>query len=239
MSEKMKRAIAAAVVAAVAVTISVLITLEFFVVRYVLIDGSVSSSDNEIIRAAKINMGGSIFDVDEAELRYAMDQDGRFELLGVKVEYPDTVILSVHERTKDAMVRCGGQILVLDSNGYVVEVHSTVPENCGIFVNGLKIDSYRIGLRIDEDEDRLQALKSVTDAVREQNAAAYISELNVEDIHRLWITTRGGLRVELGDAGNMSDKIMWLCSATYELERNGINRGTLDVSGGKRADYRP
>ena len=51
--------------------------------------------------------------------------------------------------------------------------------------------------------------------------------------------TRSGVVVKLGDMGNMDEKIRWLRSAVSDLETRGETRGTLDVSSGTRADYRP
>ena len=239
MSNRMKTALSVAVIVLVALIISVLIALEFLVVRYVYIDGVRAYTDYEVIRAAKIDMGSSIFRVDEEELRFAMDQDGRFALEGVTVEYPDTVILKIHERTKDAMIRSGGQILVMDSDGYVIEVHSALPENSGIFVNGLESGSYRIGMRITAPEEQLAAMKAVTEAIRSQNAESYVSELNLDDLRNLWILSRSGIRVELGDLNNMENKINWLCSSVADLDRQGVSTGVLDVSGGDKAVYKP
>ena len=50
---------------------------------------------------------------------------------------------------------------------------------------------------------------------------------------------RSGVIVKLGDTDNMDEKIRWLRSAVSDLETRGETRGTLDVSSGTRADYRP
>jgi len=238
MSVRLRSILAACVIAAVVIVIAVLTMLEVLVIRYVLVDGASAYSDEEIIRAAQIDMGGSIFRVDEEELRFSMSQDGRFALEGVTVEYPDTVILHVRERTKDAVIRSGGQMLVMDSDGYVVEVHSTMPVDCGIYVNGLENGSYRIGMQITAPEEKLQAMKAVTEAIRKQNAFGLVSELNLDDLRNIWMLTRTGIRVELGDMNEMDGKIMWMCSAVADLEKREES-GTLDVSGGDRAFYLP
>ena len=82
-------------------------------------------------------------------------------------------------------------------------------------------------------------MKAAVDAIRNQGAAIYVSELNVDDPLNLWITTRTGIRVELGDAQNMDGKILWLRSAVADLENRGEVKGTLDVSSGTKADFQP
>lgn len=218
---------------------AVLLWRDVFVVRKVIIEGTLSVPDEEIIRTAQIDVGGSIRAVEQEKLKLNLESSGRFALEGVEVRYPSTLILHVRERTRDAMVLNGGKILVLDSDGYVIEACGAMPENSGVYVTGLEGTSYRVGSRISAPEEKLAAMKATVDAIRNQGAAIYVSELNVDDPLNLWITTRTGIRVELGDAQNMDGKILWLRSAVADLESRGEVKGTLDVSSGTKADYQP
>lgn len=219
--------------------VGVLVWKNVFVVRSVLIQGAVSVADDEIIRASKIGMGGSIRNVNEETLRQNLQSTGKLALEAVDVEYPSTVIFTVRERTRDAMVLHGGRILVLDSDGYVVEVCDSIPENSGVYVTGLEATSYRLGNRINAPEEQLEAMKTVLEALASQGATKYVSELNLSSTLKLWITSRTGIRVELGDVTEMEAKALWLRSAVADLESRGETKGTLDVSGGNKADYKP
>jgi cell division septal protein FtsQ len=182
-------------------------------------------------------MGGSVFRSDEEGIRNHLESGGRFALDGVRVQYPNTLILSVHERTRDGMVPSSGKILVVDSDGYVVEVSANVPENCGVYVRGLNCTAYNLGRRVTAPEAQLEAMKVLLEAIRTLNAGSYLSEVNVEDPLNLWMVSRTGIKVELGDSTNMNDKIMWACSAIADLESRGQTKGTLDVTSGAMADF--
>ena len=214
-----------------------LLWLKLFVVRNVVIEGATDISQEEIIRATKIVFGGSIAKVDAENLRANLESTGVYSLDDVTVRYPNTVVLSVRQRTRDATVLNGGQYLVMDSDGYVIETSATLPEDGGVYVYGLGATAYRVGGRITAPEDRLLAMKRALDALREQNAMEYISDLDLSDTAQLWMTTRTGLRVNLGGTENMYDKILWMRAAVSDLEARGEIRGTLDVSSGERADY--
>lgn len=216
-----------------------LLWLKLFVVRNVVIEGATDISQEEIIRATKIVFGGSIAKVDAEKLRANLESTGVYSLDDVTVRYPNTVVLSVRQRTRDATVLNGGQYLVMDSDGYVIETSATLPEDGGVYVYGLGATAYRVGGRITAPEDRLLAMKRALDALREQNAMEYISDLDLSDTAQLWMTTRTGLRVNLGGTENMYDKILWMRAAVSDLEARGEIRGTLDVSNGERADYMP
>jgi len=210
-----------------------------FVVRNIVIESSVAVAQEEIIRAAKVDMGGHITRVDADELKTNLESSGIFALDHVKTKYPSTLILSIRQRTRDAVVRNGGKYLVMDSDGYVIESNDAMPEDGGIYVYGLNATNYRIGGRIAAPEESLQAMKIVLDAVRAQNAAQYVSDLTIDDAENITMTTRTGIRVKLGDSGNMENKIVWMRSAVSDLESRGDTRGTLDVSSGTKADYTP
>jgi len=108
-----------------------------------------------------------------------------------------------------------------------------------VYIYGLNATEYRIGSRIDAPEENLAAMKAVLDSIRTHNAGQYVSDLTVSDPKNMTITTRTGIRVKLGDSGNMDNKIKWMYSAVGDLESRGEIRGTLDVSSGTKADYMP
>ncbi len=219
--------------------IAALVWFRMFVVRNVVIDGAADIPQEEVIRASRIAFGEHITGVEEARVRANLESTGIYALDGVDVRYPNTVILHVRRRTRDATLLNGGQYLSMDSDGYVIEVSATLPEDSGVYVYGLSATSYRIGSRIVAPEDRLLAMKQVLDALREQNAMEYVSDLDLSDVTQLRVTTRTGLRVLLGDSRNMSDKALWLRAAVSDLESRGETRGTLDISSGAQADYMP
>ena len=229
-----------AVAAAVLVTAAVFALLgRVFVVRNVAVAGVSDDLRDEVIRASGLEMGGSIRSVDEDSLRRSLESTGRFALDGVEVRYPNTVTLMVRERTRDAMVLSGARLLVMDADGYVIEAVDTVPEDAGVYITGLEGGAYRIGGRISAPEEKLAAMKAVLEAIRSQGASGYVSELNLSDVFNLTLTTRSGIRVLLGDANDMGGKILWMCSAVDDLQSRGQAGGTLDVSSGSKADYRP
>ena len=122
---------------------------------------------------------------------------------------------------------------------YVIEICNTLPENSGLYVRGLTCTDYSVGKRLNAPEEQLEAMRAVLEAVRSQNAGKYLSELNVSDANRLWMVSRTGIRVELGDSAQMEDKLRWACSAIADLENRGETLGTLDVSSAMRADFMP
>ena len=80
-------------------------------------------------------------------------------------------------------------------------------------------------------------MTAVLDALYDNGATQYVSELNVSDANSLYIYTRTGMRVDLGNSENMNNKIIWMAGTLKDLEARGETSGTLDVSSGNKADY--
>lgn len=208
-----------------------------FVVRSVEVTGNARISDEEIVRAAHVRFGASMLLVDEAELRRQLDSTGKIRLDGVEKRYPDTLVLQVHERTQVAMLLYMGRIRILDETLCVMESVSEVPDTDLVYISGMRVTGMETGAQIRAEEGQIQACCAVMGAMLSQGANIYASELNVDDVENLILITRTGIRVELGDARDMENKIAWMKGAVADLERRGEGGGTLDVRSGSKADY--
>ena len=227
------------IAAACAGILAIVLTRSVFVLKNVTVEGATSLSYTEIIRLGKFQFGQPIGSVDPEIVRENLESSGKIAVEDVKIQKPSTVILKVRQRTRDALTLNGGHILVMDSDGYVIDNPTEMPESGGIYITGLDGTSYKIGKRINAPENKLSAMKTVLESIRKMDAAAYVSEINLGDLMQLSIVTRSGVVVKLGDTGNMDEKIRWMRSAVADLESRGETRGTLDVSSSTRADYQP
>lgn len=227
----------AAFVVAVALGLCLILWNYVFVIQEVQVEGNGSIPAEDVIRLSRIKMGARLNTIDELLMKNNVESDGRLVLESVETQYPNQVVLKVRPRTKDAMTVQGNKVLVMDSDGYVVEILERLPEKSMPYVTGLHIASYAIGKRIEAQDERILAMKSVVEAIAEQNAEGYVSEISFEDSRNIRITTRTGMYVKLGDGENMHNKILWMTGALQDLEARGQVLGTLDVSSGTRADY--
>ena len=208
-----------------------------FVVRNVEIAGNPSASYETVIRAARIGLGTSIFSVDEAEMRRGVNALGTIRLDGVEVRYPNTVILTVRERERKAMLLHMGEIRLLDEECCVVESVASVPNTDLIYINGMTVTNFLPGQPLQAKEGQVEAYCAIMQALDANGAAGYVSEIELGNVSELRLITRTGITVELGDASNMTNKIAWMRSAVADLVQRNEGGGTLDVRSGTKADY--
>ena len=208
-----------------------------FVIRNVEVFGSGAIPAAEVVRLSGVRLGARLSSLDESRIRQEVESDGRLALVNAKPKYPNTVRLTVRERTQDALILQAGKVLVLDSDGYVVSVGDRLPAQSMPYVTGLKPSTYQLGRQLDAADGRLNAMKAVLEALKAQGATGYVSELSVDNTADLRITTRTGMQVLLGDAGNMNNKVVWMVGTLADLEARGETVGRLDVSSGNKADF--
>ncbi len=218
--------------------LAVILMRGVFVLKNVIIEGTTSFSDNDIIRLGKFEFGQSIGKINADRVRENLESSGKLAVDSVTVEKPSTVRISVHERTGIALVLNGGRILLLDANGYVMESLTEAPDS-GIYVSGLEATSYKIGKQISAPAKKISAMQTMLEAIQSMNAQEYVSEINLNDLLQISVIARNGTIVKFGDVENMNDKVRWMRSAVADLENRGERGGTLDVSSATRADYQP
>lgn len=210
-----------------------------FVVRNVDITGHESVMRTEaVMRAARIGFGTSILNVDRYEIEEAINDTGSLKFEELEIQYPDTVRIQVSPRIREAMMLHMGKIRILDAEACVMESLNELPNTDLIYVSGIKALNCEKGKQIQADEEQLQAYCSVIEALNAHGADIYVSELKLDKPQDMYIITRTGITVSLGNGQKISGKIAWMKSAVADLEQRGESGGILDVSSGNKADYR-
>ena len=226
-------------IAVLAVALWILLANVVFVVRDVTVVGAGEIPEADVRRLSGIHLGTRINAVDEQRVRLDVESDGRLAFVSLEARLPSRVVLTVRPRTLDAIILQAGKILVLDSDGYVVQVAERLPDGNVPYVTGIKAAYYTLGRQLDTADGRIGAMKAVVEALKAQRATAYVSELSVANTEDLRIITRTGMTVLLGNSDDMDAKIAWMAAALSDLEARGETQGQLDVSSATKADYTP
>lgn len=227
----------AALLAALALAVYLLLDNAVFIARDVRVEGNQTIDDESVMRAARLPLGEKMRNVDAEKTREALESGGRVELVSLEKNYPSEIVLTVRERVCEAVVVHAGVALTMERDGTVIEQLSAMPEGDAVYVSGLGITDYRLGQIVSAPADRLAAMVAVLGALYENGASAYVSELNVSDANSIFIYSRTGIRVEMGDAENMRNKVVLMAGVLADLENRGQTSGRLDVSSGDKADY--
>ena len=226
-----------ALIAVLALGVYLVLVNAVFVARDVRVEGNVNIDDETIIRAAQLPLGKPLRDVSEEAARASLESGGLVELVSLEKYYPGQIVLNVRERVCEAVVSYAGVILSLERDGAVIQQLDALPQTDAVYVSGLTVNAFRPGEVISAPASQLEALLTTLDALYENAATGYVSELNVSDPYDLYLYSRTGMRVDLGSSEDMNNKIIWMVGALRDLESRGETTGRLDVSSGDKADY--
>lgn len=224
----------------IAVLIVLLLGKRLLRVRRIQVSGDYSVSDREIIDRSGLWSGQSMFSVDPEKVGASFRNDGYLALEKVEVCWPDTVELTVRERKAYACISYLGSLFLIDESCVVMEKLGEVPSDSLPRVTGMNVLGYAVGQTIRSGvPGQVETVQCVLHALEQNGAMDLLYELNVADRDDLYLITRGGMLVRLGDQSGMGDKVLWMKSVLAQLAAEGILKGSLDVSSGKSAIYAP
>ena len=210
-----------------------------FIVREIVVEGNQNLSDADVIRMSGLSIGDSIFRVDAQNAMHNLASYGQAKALGVSTQLPDTVVISVEERTPGAYVDCYGVVLVLDDEGVMMERVNALPGDSLVYVTGVKPTRYSVGSAIATDvKGQVEAMSAALTAIRQAGAVSMVSELNVENPDNMYLIARSGMVVVLGNSENLDNKLVLASAAISDLQARGVTQGQINVRSGKYADFR-
>lgn len=212
-----------------------------FTIKSISVSGTLTREDSDIIAQSGLVIGDFIFDVDTKKTKASLEKDPYLLVEGVYCRYPSRVEILVKERWPRAMIVYYEKIIVLDENGKILEVLDTLGDFADIaVVTGMDVDRFSVGeMLTSKDPVQLFAMNEVLTELIAQDALSLISELNLDNVDNLYLVSREGIKVQLGERTNMEDKIRWMRATLPVLREEGYREGELDVTSGKHADFMP
>lgn len=225
--------------AAVLVVAAVVAVNWTFTVRRLDVAGSGDVDPQQVARMSGIRLGERMWSVDAAKVRGGVENDGRLAFVSLERRLPGGLLLTVRQRTTDAVAMQAGKVLALDEEGYVIAALDRFPDVNLPYVSGLRPAKYTVGRQLDTMDGRVPTMTEILRALRAGGGTGYVAEIDLASLVDLKIITRKGVTVLLGDTEDLPRKIAWMTGAVADLEARGESGGRLDVSSGSKADYRP
>ena len=246
-----KHLLGAMVAACIVLTVAIMVALgmNLFVVRTIEVKGGVHYTPNEVISAAGLKEGQSIFSVNAAMIRTELQSTPQLQLVSVDRQLPNVVILTVKETTPTLVAGYMNQYVTLDEELRVLSQAGVLPEGDYPLITGMVVRSANMAEKITADDKlQLEALENIIAcfSVRSETAENdmyaplyYITEIQLTDVDNLKLYTKNGYSVELGTVENMERKALWVEQMVPMFIEKGYTGGTLDVAGSDSATFIP
>lgn len=211
-------------------------------IRTVNVVGNQRVSWEEVVSAAGLRGSVSYLALNEKKIAEGIGQNRYLVYEGMEKRFPSTVTLFVRERTARANLQVMGVNYQMDEEGMILERMSGVqPANDLINVTGLQTrQTLMVGdLLIPSVTEQMEAYKTVMDEVLRQGFSGEVSELNLSNPDSLYLITKDGYTVHLGDVSDMRAKIGTVRAVVVKLREMGKSGGRLEASTPAVATYMP
>lgn len=206
------------------------------------VKGGGSFSRETVIALAGLDQPVSYFAVSGEKVAKGVESNRYLMFLSMEKIFPNQVILTVRERVPVARVQEMSADYYLDAEGMVLErgsVSAQVQDSV-VMVTGLKPKELRLGqIMTTATADHKTAYLTLFSELLQQNWLSQVSELNLSDPANLYLMTRDGYFVRLGDVTDMRAKIGTVRAVVAKLREMGETEGILEAGVPGEAIYSP
>ena len=218
----------------------VYIGTELFQVKRIVVTGNKKTGYDEIVRMSGLYIGQNIFKIDRTIIEERIELNPYLDVLSVYFKYPDEVVVNVKERTPTAVIPYLGSYVVINDEGYVLEIHGDLDNISYPLIQGLTIKGCSKGKVVSVvDPYQIKALRHVLEETYRQELQDIISEILMDDPDDIYIISRNGTTIRLGQAVELKDKLKWLRTPNFQQIDNSSIKGTLDISVASQAIFKP
>lgn len=205
--------------------------------RNITVTGCETKTPDEVISLSGLETGVSIFTVDTKKAMEALGYDPYIKPVSVSVIYPDSVNITIVERKEAAYIKKDNNVLIIDNEGWLLNILMNTDTATYLQVLGLNVDEYTVGKQLGAaDTFQLLVLSKVL-AEAEESGLGLLS-IDVSIAADVILELDDGFTVELGDDMNLKEKFSLIKSAITELKGAGKAAGIIDVASALKAYYR-
>ena len=207
-----------------------------FRVREVAVLGCETLDVNEVVDISGLEYGQNTILLDKQSIMDKLAGDPRIKPVSVEPQYPDRVVITIEERKPAGYIEKNGSLIVIDDEGWILEVSQQSIGSDLPMIYGLQADAFEVGQPLGSgDMFRMDVLTRVLGAA--EAAEIGLDSLDVTLPVDIVITTNG-LTVELGDDTELDTKMNLVKTSLKEIAALGKECGQLDVSSVHQAYFR-
>lgn len=209
-------------------------------VAHIDIDGNEFISDDQIIALCGFDYGEHLLNLDLSEIKKAVSKQPYLDVLAVVRNYPDTVVISVRERKKEAVLQYMEQAIFIDRTGRVLEIRSGVNIGDMLVVKGMSISGFSEGEPISvHDEYQKAVLVKVLGALYDSKQDGWYTAVDMTNPVDVRLESRNNIRVDIGQASDLINQLETAGKALVACKSREISGGVLDVTNSYTAAYTP
>lgn len=225
------------------IALLVVITIFAFVsplfnIKTINVEGSEKVSSSTVQSLSGIKIGENIFKINKKNIIKNIKENAYIDTVSIKRGLPNTLEITVKERTVAYQVKVINSYVYLDYQGYILEVSSTkgkVP-----IIEGLSTDTDTLlkGKRLSNDDIKgsVNTLAKIMESAKSVELWNSITSISVKDNEYILKIDKENKTIYLGNANDLTNRMTYI---KIILEEEKGNEGEIFVDGNLNKGFKP
>lgn len=212
------------------------LTTPAFNISCIEVYGNNRNSVDTYISLSKINIGSTnIFAISNSSMQKNIKENAYVEEVIMKRKLPNTVELHIKERNVDYQIEYSDKYMYINEQGYLLEISEDKKDVPIIKGLALVKEDIQVGQRANNDDLlKLDTILKMINYCKYNSVENKITAIDVSDISNYTlIFGKEGKKAYLGDASNLSERILWLKTI---LQKEDGNKGEIFINGDLNKD---
>lgn len=207
------------------------LTTPMFNIANIEVTGNKKNSIETYISLSKIELNTTnIFGITESGISKNIKENPYVESVEMKRKLPNTLQINITEREVAYQAKYNDKYIYMDKQGYILEINNEKKNTTKILGLSSVKEALTEGQRLNnEDLLKLDTVLKIVNYCNYNSIENKISSINVSDISNYIVNfDKEGQIAYLGDASNLSERILWLKTI---LEKEKGNKGEIFING--------
>lgn len=214
----------------VVVSLAFILRATLFSIRYVRVIGINHLTWQQVASSAGISTSSNYFGLREDKIREGINANRFLTYERMQKVFPSSVILYVKERQPVASIDYIGMSYIMADDGLILASRQQGQSDSSLMrVSGLALRDIREGkLPVSTKSGQIESCIALIQEMYQQGFSAEIVEVNMSEPTQIYLTTRDGYSIHIGDTNELRPKIGTIRAVLTELRRMGLKGGTIE-----------
>ncbi|HRX59062.1 MAG TPA: FtsQ-type POTRA domain-containing protein [Eubacteriales bacterium] len=223
------------------ILVAVLVALYYgFLLSDVVVIGNDQYSADYIVELSGLKLGTHMLfcDLDQAEAN--ISEEPYLQVDSITYIFPSRVRIVVSERKEVAGIVGLDNNVIIDKNGYVLDMSGGTDLTGLIQVTGVSMTGFQLGEKIGQDNDFSTAtLVELISALEDYSLTDSIQSIDLTTPLAITMVASNGLTIHVGQATDLDSKMDVLAKLLPEFVAKNVSTGTLYLSAKGGTVYSP
>ena len=211
-----------------------------FLLSDIVVMGNDKYSSDYIVELSGLKLGTHMLfcDLDEAEAN--ISEDPNIQVESVTYIFPARVRIIVSERKAVAGIVGLDSNVIIDKNGYVLDMSGGTDLSSLIQVTGVSMTGFQLGQRLGQDNDFATAtLVQIISVLEQYSLTSSIKSIDLTTPLAITMVATNGLKIHVGQSTDLDSKMSVLAELLPEFFEKNVSVGTLYLSAKGGTVYSP